>query len=320
MADVKWIRLATHVFDNRKIKQIERMPDGDSIIVVWFKLLCLAGTSNNDGWIYFTEEIPYTEEMLITEFNMEQRSSTLRLALRTFEKFKMIQIINDAYYISSWDKYQNIEGLEKIREQTRKRVSKHREKQKLLTQCNVTDNYNVTHGNAIDIELDIELDIDKDIKDIYSSKEEYLPTDVGHVPDKKQENINFNQIADTYIRICKDLPKVRGLSDERKRKIKILMNSLNKAKLLMDKDIYQRLEYIFTIADKSDFLSGRNSSNSWCGFDWLINSKNAFKVIEGNYNNKGGGNIGEPESNNNGLDASDEAEQAAMAAYRATKL
>lgn len=57
------------------------MPDGDSIIVVWFKLLCLAGTANKNGMIYLTEEIPYAEEMLINEFNMEQRASTLRLAL-----------------------------------------------------------------------------------------------------------------------------------------------------------------------------------------------------------------------------------------------
>jgi predicted phage replisome organizer len=63
MADVKWIKIATEVFDNRKIKQIERMPEGDAIIVVWFKLLCLAGTSNKNGMIFLTDEIPYMGEI-----------------------------------------------------------------------------------------------------------------------------------------------------------------------------------------------------------------------------------------------------------------
>lgn len=63
MAEVKWIKIATEIFDNRKIKQIENLPDGDSIIVIWFKLLCLAGNINDNGMVYFTQEIPYTEQM-----------------------------------------------------------------------------------------------------------------------------------------------------------------------------------------------------------------------------------------------------------------
>lgn len=39
MADVKWIKIATDIFDNRKIKQIEAMPKGEAIIVIWIKLI-----------------------------------------------------------------------------------------------------------------------------------------------------------------------------------------------------------------------------------------------------------------------------------------
>jgi len=104
----------------------------------------------------------------------------------------------------------------------------------------------------------------------------------------KSERLDYERIAALYNTTCKDLPKVRGLSDERKRKIKTLLNSLNKAKVLMGLGSYEQLEYIFRLADESDFLSGRIQSNSWCGFDWLINAKNALKVIEGNYKNNGG--------------------------------
>lgn len=69
MADVKWIKIVTDIFDNRKIKQIERLPEADSIIVIWFKLLCLAGDINENGLIIITKDIPYTDEMLANEFN-----------------------------------------------------------------------------------------------------------------------------------------------------------------------------------------------------------------------------------------------------------
>ena len=159
MSDVKWIQIATGIFDNRKIKQIERMPEGDAIIVVWIKLLCLAGTCNKNGLIYFTEEIPYTDDMLATEFGMEQpqRFNVLKLALATFVRFKMIEIIDSVYFISSWEKYQNTDALNKIREQTRLRVSKHRENKKVT--CNVTVTDNVTQCNATDKEKEIEKDI-----------------------------------------------------------------------------------------------------------------------------------------------------------------
>jgi len=49
MARIKWIKLATDVFENQKIRQIETLPQGDSLIVIWFKLLCLAGSVNDRG-------------------------------------------------------------------------------------------------------------------------------------------------------------------------------------------------------------------------------------------------------------------------------
>ena len=130
MAEIKWIKIATEVFDNRKIRQIEIMPEGDSILVIWFKLLCLAGNVNDKGMIYFTNEIPYTDQMLAAQFN--RSLTTVQMALNLFQRFGMIDIIDDIIHVSSWEKYQNVEGMEKIREQTRKRVAAHREKQKLL--------------------------------------------------------------------------------------------------------------------------------------------------------------------------------------------
>ena len=162
MAEVKWIKVAADIFDNRKIRQIEIMPEGDSIIVIWMKILCLAGNVNDRGFIYFTEEIPYTDEMLATEFNRPVQ--TVRLALSIFQKFGMIDVIDNIYHVSSWEKYQNVDQLEKLREQTRIRVAKHREKQKLLTDSNVTVTLPVTQSNAIEEDKDIDKEKEEEIK------------------------------------------------------------------------------------------------------------------------------------------------------------
>ena len=161
MADVKWIKMSTSIFDNRKIRQIESLPDGDAIIVIWMKLLCLAGNINDSGMIYFTKEIPYTEQMMATQFN--RPLATVQMAMRTFEQFGMVEIINDMLHISNWEKYQNVEGMDKIREQNRLRQKKWYEKHKALPEPNVRNNVTITQPNATDknrIDKDIEEDKD----------------------------------------------------------------------------------------------------------------------------------------------------------------
>ena len=163
MADVKWIKIYIDMFENKKIKQIEVMPEGDTIIVIWYKLLCLAGNINDSGAIYFSEDIPYDAEMLATEFR--RPVATVKLALTTFLKFKMIELVDGVVLVSNWEEYQQVDELSEIREQTRLRVAKHRALKKL---DNVTCNNDVTLRNA----LDIDIDIDKDI-DIYNNINRY---------------------------------------------------------------------------------------------------------------------------------------------------
>ena len=93
MAEVKWIKIVTDIFDDEKILMIESLPEKDSIIVLWFKLLCLAGKQNNSGVFMFNDRIPYTDEMLSTIFR--RPLNTVRLALSIFEEYGMIEIVNN---------------------------------------------------------------------------------------------------------------------------------------------------------------------------------------------------------------------------------
>lgn len=159
MADVKWIKIAVDMFDNRKIKQIGSMPEGDSLLLMWVQLLCLAGNVNDGGFIYLTKEIPYTDEMLATQFN--KPISTVRLALKTFEQFGMIEIINNMIFLSSWEKYQSTDRLTAIREKDRERKRRKREAEKLLPQNSVECPRTSVDVPRIDIEGDIDIDKDK---------------------------------------------------------------------------------------------------------------------------------------------------------------
>lgn len=179
--ELKWIKLCTNIFDDEKIALIESMPDADSIIVIWFKILCLAGKQNNCGVLMLSDRIPYTEEMLATIFRRPM--STVRLALTTFESFGMIAIVNGTITIPNWEKHQSIDTVERYKEQTRERVASYRQRQKAIaaenssvTQsnvtrnvtCNVTCNADVTPCNAV--EEDIDKDIEEDIKEIDKEK------------------------------------------------------------------------------------------------------------------------------------------------------
>lgn len=134
MADVKWIKIVTDIFDDEKILLIESMPEADSVIVIWFKLLCLAGKQNNSGVFLMNNSIPYTDEMFATIFR--RPVNTVRMALSAFERFGMIDIINDTVTIPNWGKHQSLDRLESRNEYMRNYMREYRENQKQLVADN----------------------------------------------------------------------------------------------------------------------------------------------------------------------------------------
>jgi len=166
MAEVKWIKIVTDIFDDEKMLLIDSLPERDAIIVIWFKILCLAGKQNNGGVLMFNDKIAYTDEMLATIFR--RPVNTVRLALKTFEEYGMIEIVNHTITIPKWEKHQQLDGLEKVREQTRIRVARHKEKQKELA-----GNVTVTFANADRLDIDKNKNISSN-EDIYSAADEPL--------------------------------------------------------------------------------------------------------------------------------------------------
>lgn len=165
MADVKWIKITVDMFEHDKLDFILSLPESDAIIIVWIRLLTLAGKVNASGYVLLTENIAYTEEML--SHKLRKSPSVIRLALETLKRLKMIEFEGEAIRIVNWDKHQNVDGLEKIKKQDRLRQQKKREKDKQLLledglsrDCHVTVTGDVTHSHATDIELDLDLEKD----------------------------------------------------------------------------------------------------------------------------------------------------------------
>lgn len=264
MSDVKWIKITTDIFDDEKVLLIESLPEADSIIVIWFKLLCLAGKMNNSGVFMLNDNLAYTDKMLSTIFR--RKEATVKLALETFERFGMVQIVNDVITIPNWGKHQNLDKIEKKTEYQRTYMRNYREKQKLITSgansktnsksnCKTNSNTNVSS---------LDKDIEKDI-DIKREREE-----------ERDISDAFNQIVDLYNTICKSLPEVKARTSIS------LMNMVNDR---LEQYSLKDFETLFEKAEASTFLTGKNKRGWLARFDWLIENENMANVLNGKYDN-----------------------------------
>ena len=164
MADVKWIKITTDIFDDEKMLMIETMPSADSIIVIWFKLLAFAGKQNNDGVFLMSNRIAYTDEMLAAIFRRE--INVVRLALKTFEGFGMIEIIENVITIPNWNKHQSLDAYEKKKERDRLYQAERRANQRALiaqSSDKSSDSQTTQSSDVAVSEEEKEKDIDKEI-------------------------------------------------------------------------------------------------------------------------------------------------------------
>lgn len=160
MAEVKWIKITTDMFDNRKIKHLRKLPDGNNIVLIWVMLLTMAGRCNSNGMVFLTQNIPYTPKMLADELDFEE--NTVKLALQSLEQLEMIVMDNGFFSIPGWEEHQNAEALEKIREQNRIRKQKQREKQKIECVTEMSRDTGVTNLGSHATDKDKEEDKEKD--------------------------------------------------------------------------------------------------------------------------------------------------------------
>lgn len=242
MAEVKWIKIIPDVFDDDKIKLIEVMPEGDSIIVIWFKLLCLAGKQNRDGFLLLNDKIAYTDEMLSTIFR--RPLNLVRLALNTFEQFDMIEIISGAICVTNWDKHQNVDKLAELREYNRLAQQKSRAKKKLLPPEGDVNDKSMTSQECQGTDIDIEKDKDKEKrKKKESSYEEIL---------SRVANDDLRELYLEYIKMRKMIKSPmtdRALTMLINKVNELEPNSLENQKRLLETAIMNNWKSVYPLRD-----------------------------------------------------------------------
>ena len=202
MADVKWIKITTDMFDNRKIKHLRRLPEGNNIVLIWVMLLTMAGRCNANGMIFLTENIPYTHKMLADELDFEE--NTVKLALTVLEQLNMVVTDKGYFTIAGWEEYQNTDRLAEIREYNRLAKQKSRAKQKALqAPSGDVNDMSMTSQCSHDTEEDTEkeLDIDRDKKNSASQ------------PSKAEVDAFFESVWELY-----PVKKGKGQVSDTKRK------------------------------------------------------------------------------------------------------
>lgn len=277
MSEVKWIKLTVDMFDNKKIKHIRKLPEGNNIVLIWVMLLTMAGRCNANGFIFLTENIPYTNKMLADELGFDE--NVIQIALNALERFDMIVRDGDLLSIPGWEEHQNIKGLEKIREQTRTRVAEYRKRQRQMlvesgqnldcteepvTLCNVT----VTQQNKKrerDIERDIEEDKEREEDNIRTlSKDNVCRTEVRRIVDK------WNTLSEFGI---KPIKKIRSGT-------KVFDRLCARVREYGIDDVLSTIDMI----KDSDFLLGRVKDFT-ITLDWFSRPNNFQKIYNGNYSN-----------------------------------
>lgn len=248
MSEIKWIKIVTDIFDDEKILLIETLPEADSIIVIWFKLLCLAGKQNNSGVFVMNGKIPYTDKMLSTIFR--RKESTVKLALETFKNFGMIEIIDGAITIPNWGKHQNFDKIEKNNEYMRNYMREYRNKQKLLAENNCKTN--------------IKINSKTNVSGLEENRE-----------DKNRKEIEYSNIIEIYNFNCPNLPQAQKLTGKRKKSIKNFLKEFT----------VEQFEKICKIANNNSFLTGKNDRGWKADFDFLMRSDKATSILEGKYGN-----------------------------------
>lgn len=205
MADVKWIKILTDIFDDEKVLLIETLPEADSIIVIWFKLLCLAGKQNNSGVFMLNDRMPYNEKMFATIFR--RKETVVALALNTFVEFGMIEILDGTVTIPNWGKHQNLDKIEAKNEYMKGYMREYREKQKQLisdtngsSTCKTNSKSN-SKVNVSEADKNYIENIENIEKNEKREKPKFIPPTIQEVTQyckERNNNINPNKFIDFY--------------------------------------------------------------------------------------------------------------------------
>ena len=251
-----WLKLKEDFFDSDTIEWIEEQENGKEYCLFYLKL-CLKSLRTNGilvrnvGQMLIPYDVSKLAEMTKTP------TDTVRVAMELFKNLGLIQILeNGEIYMAQLE--------EMVGSQTEGAAKKALQRKSHSALPVPQTNGGQEGGQKVDICPPEKRD--KDIKREEKREKE-----------SKRKEIDYQLIADLYNEICISFPRLRALSDSRKKAIKARFNS---GYTLED------FRAVFEAAEKSSFLKGRNDRNWTATFDWMIKDGNMAKILDGNYADK----------------------------------
>lgn len=252
-----WLKLHRNFFKRHDIRIIEDMENGKDYVLFYMKLLL--ESVDHDGHLRFSNTIPYNEKMLstITNTNID----IVRSAIKIFIELGMMDVLDDGTIYMS-------ETKKMLGNETKWAKYKRDERAK-IGHCP-----NVSKKSPIEKETELETELEKD--NIINTNVLIVGNDVANCP--------HSEIINLYKLHCPSAIHPKSWSGTR-------ANNL-KARWREDKN-RQNLEWwgrFFEYISKSDFLMGKTHSRDRSPFelrlDWIVNSSNFNKIIDGVYDNK----------------------------------
>lgn len=159
MADISWIKLDVGLFDNRKIRELRRRKGGDMTVLIWVMLLTMAGRCNAGGMVWITEGVPYDARGLADELRI--KPAALSAALADLEAMHMIGMDDTGICVLDWEAHQNVEGMDKVREQNKLRKQKQRDRERSM-EC---DSHDVSRDSHVTVTEQNKIRVDKNRED-----------------------------------------------------------------------------------------------------------------------------------------------------------
>lgn len=250
-----WLKLKEDFFDDKHIRYLRKLPDGDRLTIVYLRMQLLS--LKTEGIIQYSQLMPSCSDELALA--LDEETEIVKFALAALQQIGLVEVWDDqTVYMSAMQELVGVEGS------SAERVRRHREKKAL--HCNGEALQNVTqpllcHGEKIE----------------RKEQEKRAKEDGEATPDASASPpCPYSEIISLFNSICVSYPRITRLSDARKKAIKARLNQYSV-------DDFKRL---FELTEASAFLKGSNNRNWSATFDWIIKDGNIAKILDGNYRDR----------------------------------
>lgn len=284
-----YMRLKEDFFDSEEMKLLESLPDGYLFSNILLKLYLMS--LKRKGRLMFNDRIPYNAQMIATL--TRHQIGTVERALDILKEFGFIEVLDTgAIYMLDIQSYIGQSSTEADRKREYRLQIAAEKTAGLLAPVDNSgagaEEIAPVDNSGTNVQTDGGENSDKSIPEYRDKKLEIrdkrLEGDIeapaapaaSPLPSGKSNRVDYQAVVDLYNSVCVSLPKVKSLSEDRKKAIRARVNTYG-----MDK-----LKIAFEKANASSFLSGKNARNWTANFDWLIKDSSIAKVLDGNYDDK----------------------------------